>query len=73
MTETQSVVAQFSAIEEKITKLQSEMNAVREVTTEVRDILTTFKTLGTFAKWSAGIGAAFLGLIAALKGYFRSS
>lgn len=41
------------------------------VTTEVRDILTTFKTLGTFAKWISGILAAILGLVAAWKGFAK--
>lgn len=35
---------------------------------EVRDILTSFRVLGKFAKWSSGIGAAILGLVAAWKG-----
>jgi hypothetical protein len=42
--------------------------ANNDVVTEVRDILTTFKTLGKFAKWISGIGAAILGLFAAWKG-----
>lgn len=51
-----------------VTELKTEMKVNTAVTTEVRDILTTFKTLGTFAKWISSIGAAILGLIAAWRG-----
>lgn len=36
--------------------------------TEVKNILTTFKTLGTFAKWLSGLVAALAAAWAAVKG-----
>ncbi len=39
-----------------------------KVTTEVRDILTTFKMVGKFAKWLGAIVAAVATAIAAVKG-----
>jgi hypothetical protein len=48
--------------------LKDEMKANTKVTTEVRDILTTFKMVGAFAKWSAAIVAAVVGAWAAIRG-----
>lgn len=58
-------------VQTDVTELKTEMKANTVVTTEVRDILTTFKTLGTFAKWASSIGAAIIGLIAAIKGLWK--
>lgn len=58
-------------VQTDVTELKRDMKANTVVTTEVRDILTTFKTLGTFAKWSSSIGAAIIGLVAAWKGLWK--
>lgn len=59
----------------QMTDMRDELNentvatkASAETITEVKNILTTFKTLGTFAKWASTIAAAILGAIAAWKG-----
>jgi orotate phosphoribosyltransferase-like protein len=64
------------ADDNRIDKLDSRLDKVEyllventKTTNEVRDILTTFKTLGTFAKWFSSIAAAIVGLWAAIKGY----
>ena len=38
--------------------LKDEMKRNTEVTTQVRDILASFRIVGTIAKWVAAIGAA---------------
>lgn len=55
--------------------MQTSINENTRITTEmkstvddVKDILTSFRVLGKFAKWISGIGAAIIGLIAAWKG-----
>ena len=59
------------SLQTDVGELKTEMKANTAVTTEVRDILTTFRTLGTFAKWISSIGAAILGLVAAWKGFSK--
>lgn len=58
----------IEAIETRIGKVEDLLVENTRTTNEVRDILTTFKTLGTFAKWISSIAAAIVGLWAALKG-----
>lgn len=58
----------IEAIETRIGKVEDLLAENTRTTNEVRDILTTFKTLGTFAKWISSIAAAIVGLWAALKG-----
>lgn len=48
--------------------VHSKLDANTAMTQEVRDILTTFKTLGAFAKWFSAIAAAVVGMWAAIKG-----
>ena len=66
---------QRRANDSRIDKLDARLDKVEELlventktTNEVRDILTTFKTLGAFAKWFSAIAAAVVGLWAAVKG-----
>ena len=66
---------QRRANDSRIDKLDARLDKVEELlventktTNEVRDILTTFKTLGAFAKWFSAIAAAMVGLWAAVKG-----
>lgn len=58
----------IEAIETRIGKVEDLLVENTRTTNEVRDILTTFKTLGTFAKWISSIAAAIVGLWAVLKG-----
>ena len=55
-------------IEQRIGNVEALLAENTKTTVEVRDILTTFKTLGTFAKWISSIAAALIGLWAAVKG-----
>lgn len=51
-----------------VEKLQGEMQRNTEVTEQVRDILTSFKTAAAIAKWISTIAACGAALIAFLKG-----
>ena len=55
-------------IEQRLGNVENLLMENTKTTNEVKDILTTFKTLGAFAKWISAIGAAIIGLWAALKG-----
>ena len=59
----------MDAVESRLVKVEDLLVENTKTTNEVRDILTTFKTLGAFAKWFSAIAAAVVGLWAAIKGY----
>lgn len=59
----------LDAVESRLVKVEDLLVENTKTTNEVRDILTTFKTLGAFAKWFSAIAAAVVGLWAAIKGY----
>ena len=76
MSPDQTWPPQRRANDSRIDKLDARLDKVEgllventKTTNEVRDILTTFKTLGAFAKWFSAIAAAVVGLWAAIKGY----
>lgn len=48
----------FIDLEEKLEALDQKIGENTEITTQVRDILTSFKVIGMFAKWLGGIAAA---------------
>ena len=58
----------MDAVESRLVKVEDLLVENTKTTNEVRDILTTFKTLGAFAKWISAIGAAVVGLWVAVKG-----
>lgn len=58
----------IEAIETRIGKVEDLLVENTRTTNEVKDILTTFKTLGSLAKWAGYIVAAVASAIAALKG-----
>ena len=55
-------------IEQRLGNVENLLMENTKTTNEVKDILTTFKTLGTFAKWISSIAAALVGLWVAVKG-----
>ena len=61
--------SRLDAVESRLVKVEDLLVENTKTTTEVRDILTTFKTLGMFAKWVSSIGAALIGLFVAIKGW----
>jgi len=61
------MVVRLEALEKCQVELKVDLARNTAVTEEVRDILTTFKTLGAFAKWSSAIIAAVAGAWIAIK------
>lgn len=57
-----------AGIKDEVAALQTEMKVNTQVTTEVRDILVTFKTVGKIAKWCSYLLGALAAGLAALKG-----
>ena len=58
--------------DQRIAKLMTDMDTVKiclasntEITTQVRDILTSFRVMALFAKWIAAVAAAVAGVVAA--------
>lgn len=45
----------FDEMRDEVTKLKAEMQVNTEVTMEIRDIVTSFRTLSRFAKWVGGM------------------
>ena len=50
-----------------VADLKRDLAENNKTTSEVRDILVTFKTLGTIAKWVAAIAGAIAAVVAAIK------
>ena len=55
-------------VERKLDENTAATKASAETVSDVKNILTTFKTIGTFAKWAGYIVAAVASAIAAVKG-----
>lgn len=47
----------FVGIEARFVALERKMDESMEVTTQIRDILTSFKVIGAVSKWLTAIGA----------------
>lgn len=60
--------SRIAHIEQRIGKVEELLVENTKTTNEVKDILTTFKTLGAFAKWFSAIVAALVGMWVAIKG-----
>ena len=58
----------LTRVQEDQAVTRSKLDANTAITQEVRDILTTFKMLGSFAKWTGAIIAAVVGAWAAIRG-----
>lgn len=62
--------------DQRINQLQLDVNTIQvqlkentEVTIQVREILGTFKTVASFAKWLSAIGGGIAAGIAVVKGW----
>jgi len=58
----------LGAVKAEQTIVRGKLDENTKLTQEVRDILTTFKMVGAFAKWVGAIVAAVAGAWAAIKG-----
>lgn len=54
-----------------VATLKREMKANTEVTTQVRDILTSFRLMAAAAKWIAAIGAGLMAIWHGFDMFFR--
>lgn len=68
---TLALHVQVGAMQRELTENTTATKHSAETIIEVKNILTTFKTLGTFAKWISGIFAAIVTAWAAWKGFAK--
>lgn len=77
-----NLFARIEALEDRITShladdvvwhrsIDAQLAANTEITTQVRDILTSFRTMALFSKWVAAIGAAVAAVVAAWNSIFK--
>ena len=67
--ERRSSDVKLQQVIDDVNQLKTDMKANTEITTQVRDILATFSTLASVAKWLGAISAAVAGVWAMIKGF----
>ena len=66
-TRIETLVSDMTDLKTQHGEIKRLLDENTKTTVEVRDILTTFKTLGAFAKWFSAIAAAVAGLWFTIK------
>lgn len=64
----EAVKAEVASVKAAVGTIGQDLARNTEITTQVRDVLATFKVMLVVSKWIAAAGAAVAGVAAAVKG-----